>query len=128
MSEYLSGLLYSDLFHRKAQAGYNLQIFTLVAQFSQCVLPVEGWGKYAVRPVTPFHTTHGHMVLFFIFVFCWQTLKGVLIRGLLILLRRSIQPSAQKRVTSLAAVYGSCGATAACAAVITRLDCCNSLQ
>lgn len=34
----------------------------------------------------------------FIFVFCWQALKGVLIRGLLILLRRSIQPAAQKKL------------------------------
>lgn len=50
-------------------------MFTLVAQFSQCVLPVEGWGKHAVRPVTPFHTTRGHMVLFY-FCFLLADTKG----------------------------------------------------
>lgn len=67
--------------------------------------------------------------VYFIFAFCWQALKEVLIRGLLILLRRSIQPSAQKRVTSLAVAYGCCGTTAARAAAITitRLGCCSSL-
>lgn len=86
-------------------------MFAGVAQFSQCVLPVEGWGHYAVRPVTPFHTTLGHMV--FIFAFSWQALQRVLIRGLLILLRRAIQPSTQVRVIGLAVAYGSCDVGAA---------------
>lgn len=68
-------LLYPDLFHRKSQAGYNLQIFALVAKFSQCVLPVEGWGKYARRPVTAFYTTLGHMDLFY-FCFLLAGTKG----------------------------------------------------
>lgn len=59
-------LLYPDLFHRKSQAVYNLQMFALVAQLSQRVLLVQGRGKYAVRPVTPFRTTLGHMVLFYV--------------------------------------------------------------
>lgn len=41
-------------------------MFALVAQLSQRVLLVQGRGKYAVRPVTPFHTTLGHMVLFYV--------------------------------------------------------------
>lgn len=54
----------------------------------------------------------------FIFVFCWQALKGVLIRGLLILLRRSIQPAAEERVASPAVAYGSCGPRAASAGLL----------
>lgn len=34
---------------------------------------------------------------FIFFFFCWQALKGVLIRGLLILLRRSIHPAARRK-------------------------------
>lgn len=110
-------LLYPDLFHRKSQAVYNLQMFALVAQLSQRVLLVQGRGKYAVRPVTPFHTTLGHMVLFYVQVL-WQALKGMLIRGLLILLGRSVQPSAQKKgVTGLAFACGSS------APAIMRISC-----
>lgn len=52
-------------------------MFALVAQLSQRVLLVQGRGKYAVRPVTPFHTTLGHMVLFYIWVLLAGTKSGV---------------------------------------------------
>lgn len=105
-------MLHPDLFHRKSQAVYNLQMFALVAEFSQCVLPVEGWGKICSKACdTISHNPRPHGCILF-FAFHWQTLKGVLIHGLLIVLR-SIQPSAEKKgVTSLAVSHGISGATA----------------
>lgn len=69
-------------------------MFSLVAKFSQCVLPVKGWGKYARRPVTAFYTTLGHMVLFY-FCFLLAGTKGGVNSWPANFAWRSVQPAAQ---------------------------------